>query len=134
MRRTASNVLRCGRWKPSVLASRKPECTRPPEAEAFAGYSSAVKKSTALRLPHRPRAKRYEKGSLILTSNLTFGSWDQAFASDAVLTAAMLDRVRHHATVAQITGESYRLKDKRLGAAAKPPGAFEEPSNLAGVF
>ena len=37
-------------------------------------------------------AKRYEKGAMILTSNLTFGSWDQAFAGDPVLTAAMLDR------------------------------------------
>ena len=36
-------------------------------------------------------ARRYEKGSLILTSNLSFGSWDEAFAGDAVLTAAMLD-------------------------------------------
>ena len=33
-------------------------------------------------------AKRYEKGAMILTSNLTFGSWDQAFAGDPVLTAA----------------------------------------------
>jgi DNA replication protein DnaC len=66
-------------------------------------------------------AKRYEKGSLILTSNLTFGSWDQAFAGDAVLTAAMLDRVLHHATVVQITDESYRLKDKRrAGIMARP--------------
>ena len=38
-------------------------------------------------------ARRYERGSLILTSNLAFGSWDQAFAGDAVLTAAMLDRI-----------------------------------------
>jgi IstB-like ATP binding protein len=37
-------------------------------------------------------AKRYQKGATILTSNLTFGSWDQAFAGDPVLTAAMLDR------------------------------------------
>lgn len=37
-------------------------------------------------------AKRYERGSMILTSNLTFGSWDQAFAGETVLTAAMLDR------------------------------------------
>jgi DNA replication protein DnaC len=37
-------------------------------------------------------AKRYEKGAMILTSNLTFGWWDQAFAGDPVLTAAMLDR------------------------------------------
>jgi DNA replication protein DnaC len=66
-------------------------------------------------------AKRYEKGSMILTSNLAFGSWDEAFAGDAVLTAAMLDRVLHHATVVQITGESYRLKDKRrAGIMARP--------------
>src|SRR5271168_3899177 len=66
-------------------------------------------------------ARRYERGSLILTSNLAFGSWDEAFAGDAVLTAAMLDRVLHHATVVQIAGESYRLKDKRrAGIMARP--------------
>ena len=66
-------------------------------------------------------ARRYEKGSIILTSNLTFGSWDDAFAGDAVLTAAMLDRILHHATVVQISGDSYRLKDKRrAGIMAKP--------------
>jgi DNA replication protein DnaC len=66
-------------------------------------------------------ARRYEKGSLILTSNLAFGSWDEAFAGDAVLTAAMLDRVLHHATIVQIAGESYRLKDKRrAGIMARP--------------
>ncbi|NOT72544.1 MAG: AAA family ATPase [Hyphomicrobium sp.] len=66
-------------------------------------------------------ARRYEKGSLILTSNLAFGCWDEAFAGDAVLTAAMLDRILHHATVVQIAGESYRLKDKRrAGIMARP--------------
>jgi hypothetical protein len=35
------------------------------------------------------------------------------FAGDAVLTAAMLDRILHHAAIVQISGESYRLKDKR---------------------
>lgn len=58
-------------------------------------------------------AKRYEKGSLILTSNLPFGQWDQTFANDATLTAAMLDRLLHHAHVASIQGESFRLRDKR---------------------
>lgn len=58
-------------------------------------------------------AKRYEKGSLILTSNLPFGQWDQTFANDATLTAAMLDRLLHHAHVVSIQGESYRLRDKR---------------------
>ncbi len=66
-------------------------------------------------------AKRYERGSMVLTSNLTFGSWDQAFAGDAVLTAAMLDRLLHHSTVVSIHGESYRLKDKRrAGIVARP--------------
>ncbi|MBF0307427.1 MAG: AAA family ATPase [Alphaproteobacteria bacterium] len=68
-------------------------------------------------------AKRYEKGALIVTSNLTFGSWDQAFAGDAVLTAAMLDRLLHHAILVQIQGESWRLKDKRkAGFAPKREG------------
>ena len=66
-------------------------------------------------------AKRYERGSMILTSNLTFGSCDQAFAGETVLTAAMLDRVLHHASVVTIQGESYRLKDKRrAGLIARP--------------
>jgi len=68
-------------------------------------------------------AKRYEKGAMILTSNLTFGSWDQAFAGDAVLTAAMLDRLLHHSTVISIQGESYRLKDKRRAGLLKPATA-----------
>ena len=68
-------------------------------------------------------AKRYEKGAMILTSNLTFGSWDQAFAGDPVLTAAMLDRLLHHSTVVSIQGESYRLKDKRRAGLLKAPAA-----------
>lgn len=58
-------------------------------------------------------AQRYEKGSLILTSNLSFGQWDETFANNTALTAAMLDRILHHAHVIQIKGDSYRLKDKR---------------------
>ena len=58
-------------------------------------------------------AKRYEKGSVMLTSNLPFSQWATTFANDATLTAAMLDRLLHHCHVIQITGESYRLKDKK---------------------
>lgn len=57
-------------------------------------------------------AKRYEKGSVIVTSNLNFGQWDQTFGGDQVLTAAMLDRLLHHAHIVQFKGQSYRLKDK----------------------
>jgi DNA replication protein DnaC len=65
-------------------------------------------------------AKRYERGSMVLTSNLPFTQWAGAFADDKTLTAAMLDRLLHHAHIVQITGESYRLKDKRrAGQVAK---------------
>jgi hypothetical protein len=68
--------------------------------------------------------KRYEKNSMILTSNLAFGSWDEAFARDAALTAPILERILHHATVVQIAGDSYRLKDKhRAGIMARPHAA-----------
>ena len=58
-------------------------------------------------------AKRYERGAMIVTSNLAFGQWDSAFAGDATLTAALLDRLLHHAHVVPIQGESYRLRNKR---------------------
>jgi len=76
-------------------------------------------------------AKRYEKGSIILTSNLAFGSWDEAFAGDAVLTAAMLDRILHHASVVQISGESYRLKDKRRAGIMARPAKSKEANGEA---
>jgi DNA replication protein DnaC len=65
-------------------------------------------------------AKRYEHGSIILTSNLSFGEWDNTFASNSALTAAMLDRLLHHAHVVKIKGESYRLKDKKRAGVLTP--------------
>jgi DNA replication protein DnaC len=64
-------------------------------------------------------AKRYERGSMILTSNLSFAQWASAFADDQTLTAAMLDRLLHHAHIVHIAGESYRLKDKRKAGQVK---------------
>jgi DNA replication protein DnaC len=62
---------------------------------------------------------------MILTSNLTFGSWDTAFVGDSVLTVAMLDRILHHSIIVNIDCESFRLKDKRkagiLAKAANGP-------------
>lgn len=58
-------------------------------------------------------AKRYERGSMILTSNLPFTQWDETFGGNATLTAAMLDRILHHAHIIQIKGDSYRLKQQR---------------------
>ena len=49
----------------------------------------------------------------MLTSNLPFPQWASAFADDQTLTAATLDRLLHHAHIVQISGESFRLRDKR---------------------
>lgn len=64
-------------------------------------------------------AKRYERGSIIVTSNLPFSQWSSAFAEDQTLTAALLDRLLHHAHIVQIAGQSYRLKDKRKAGQVK---------------
>lgn len=58
-------------------------------------------------------AKRYENASIMVTSNLPFSQWSSAFADDQTLTAALLDRLLHHAHIVQITGDSYRLKGKK---------------------
>jgi len=63
-------------------------------------------------------AKRYEHGSVIVTSNLPFSQWAGAFADDATLAAALLDRLLHHAHIVQISGESYRLKGKKAAGIA----------------
>lgn len=52
-------------------------------------------------------AERYERKSMIITSNLVFSKWDQIF-KDAMTTAAAIDRVVHHSTIIEMTGSSYR--------------------------
>lgn len=56
-------------------------------------------------------AKRYEKSSTIITTNLTFSKWSEVFG-DPVLTNVLLDRLLHHSSVLNINGPSYRLKDQ----------------------
>lgn len=54
-------------------------------------------------------SRRYDKGSIILTSNRGFGDWNQVFA-DAVVASAIIDRLLHRATVINIRGKSYRMR------------------------
>lgn len=65
---------------------------------------------------------RYEKGTIVLTSNKTFAEWGEVFG-DEVLVTAMLDRLLHHAEVFSIRGHSYRLRGKRLDGAPQGPAA-----------
>ncbi|MGW3861741.1 IS21-like element helper ATPase IstB [Streptomyces sp. NPDC005047] len=66
-------------------------------------------------------SKRYEKGSIILTSKKTFSEWGQVFG-DEVLATAILDRLLHHCDVVSINGPSYRLKN-RLAAIERDTNA-----------
>ncbi len=56
---------------------------------------------------------RYERASVIVTSNKPFGRWGEVFG-DPVVAAAMIDRLVHHAEVVSLKGDSYRLKDRDL--------------------
>jgi DNA replication protein DnaC len=69
-------------------------------------------------------SSRYERASLIVTSNKPFGRWGEVFGDD-VVAAAMIDRLVHHAEVIALKGESYRLKDRDLGRV--PTAAADEP-------
>lgn len=58
-------------------------------------------------------SKRYERGSIILTSNKSYGAWGEIVAGDNILAGAILDRLLHHSATINIKGESYRLKERR---------------------
>ena len=69
--------------------------------------------------------RRYERASLIVTSNKSFLDWGEVF-SDHVLATAILDRLLHHSATLNIKGESYRLKEKRrAGLLGRPQPAPE---------
>lgn len=57
-------------------------------------------------------SRRYEKNSIILTSNKSYGEWGEIF-KDHIIAAAVLDRILHHCTTINIKGESYRLKERK---------------------
>jgi DNA replication protein DnaC len=70
-------------------------------------------------------SSRYERASLIVTSNKVFGRWGEVFGDD-VVAAAMIDRLVHHAEVIALKGDSYRLRDRDLG---RVPAAEDGPGN-----
>lgn len=58
-------------------------------------------------------SQRYERGSIILSTNRAYKDWAEIFNNDATLTSAILDRLLHHAETALIEGKSYRMKDRQ---------------------
>jgi hypothetical protein len=79
---------------------------------------------------------RYERGSIILTSNKSFGDWGTIFG-DPIIATAILDRLLHDSTTINIRGESYRLKDRRKAGLfpraeeqADRPAPFPSPETV----
>ena len=72
-------------------------------------------------------SQRYERGSILATSNLPFDEWTEIFGSER-LTGALLDRLTHHVHILEMNGESYRLRQsrkRRSNKQAKPQDSFQ---------
>jgi DNA replication protein DnaC len=69
---------------------------------------------------------RYERGSIILTSNKSYGDWGSIFG-DPIIATAILDRLLHHSITINIRGESYRLKDRRRAGLLPRPEDQQAP-------
>jgi DNA replication protein DnaC len=64
-------------------------------------------------------SQRYERGSVLVTSNLPFDEWTEVFGSER-LTGALLDRLTHHVHILEMNGDSYRLKQSRQAGTVPP--------------
>jgi DNA replication protein DnaC len=70
-------------------------------------------------------SRRYERGSLLITSNRSVGEWGTIFG-DPVVATAILDRLLHHSHVITIRGDSYRLREKRRSGLIKGASLGQE--------
>jgi DNA replication protein DnaC len=68
---------------------------------------------------------RYERGSIILTSNKSYAEWGTVFG-DPIIATAILDRLLHHSTTLNIRGESYRLKERKKAGLLSAPQRDEQ--------
>ena len=73
-------------------------------------------------------SQRYERGSIIVTSNLPFEDWTSIFGSER-LTGALLDRLTHHVHILEMNGDSYRLKQSKSKRRRTSRSANEDASS-----
>ena len=70
-------------------------------------------------------SQRYERGSILVTTNLPFDEWTTVFGSER-LTGALLDRLTHHVYILEMNGDSYRLKRSRENAVSQSSNESED--------
>ncbi|MBU6353759.1 MAG: IS21-like element helper ATPase IstB [Cyanobacteria bacterium REEB498] len=77
-------------------------------------------------------SRRYEQGSVLVSSNRPVEEWDEVFG-DQVVAAAILDRLLHHSHVVTIRGDSYRLREKSRSGLFRPQAGGSSSSGIGGV-
>jgi hypothetical protein len=86
---------------------------RSPTSRAATGSSAATCTARRThRYGHQRHASRYEHRSVLITTNLAFAEWPKVFGGDEKLTAALLDRLAHHAAVITTRGKSFRMRKR----------------------
>ena len=103
---TLAAAQNAGRLKPAFSRYLKPALLILDEL----GYLPIDK--TGADLLFQIISQRYERGSIVVTSNRVFKKWPEIFNNDSTLTSALLDRLLHHAETVLIEGKSYRMKDQ----------------------
>jgi DNA replication protein DnaC len=88
---------------------------------------------TEANLFFRLVSARYERGSIVLTSNKHVRDWPTVFADDEILTTAILDRLLHHVQVLHIDGRSYRLRELGALLGPRPESPMHAPPAAGGV-
>ena len=118
-----------GQLHPTQLKHRKYMASNLLVLDEF-GYQSMSREEANLFF--RVVSYRYQRGSIIITTNKGIGSWPEVLAGDEVLAGAILDRLLHSATVLNIQGRSYRLKDLEASIDQRPrstmSGTSQPPS------
>jgi DNA replication protein DnaC len=116
--RTASEILtdlHCD--SPQILRRRLQHYSRPAvlciDELAYLSYDS-----NAADLLYEVVSRRYERRSLIITTNKAFKDWNTVFPN-ATSIATLLDRLTHHADITLLEGQSYRVRESELEAAAR---------------
>ena len=94
----------CGGLRPTIRSGPRPSI----------GYLPLERQ--AANLLFALVARRYERGSIIVTSNRGFEAWGEILG-DAMVAAALIDRLIHHAHMVTLKGKSYRLRERASGAA-----------------
>jgi DNA replication protein DnaC len=77
-------------------------------------------------------SRRYEQGSVLISSNRPVEEWDEVFG-DQVVAAAILDRLMHHSHVVTIRGDSYRLREKRRAGLFRTPAGGSSSAGIGGL-